>query len=358
MVGDVNGRCARGDRVEGACKAEVEDLHGAVGRDLDVRGFQIAMHDALFVRCGQRVHNLQRNGACLVDRDGASRNTVFERRAFDQLHHERPPVAGLFDSVEMRDVRVVERREHFGFALESREALWIARDVWRKDLERDFALQLRIAGAVHLAHSTSAEHAGDLKRADACAGGERHAGAIVVHSPRYLAGQFPEATAGTLARAKLEVSVTGHNRRHLARQVSSAVVSASGDQGESSSRTFKLCRAGHFHEGPKIDEILRALDVVTRQNLERDQVRGRRDAYGQAPQHFNQFRVGDQLRFDPRRCKEQIDNRGSWVGGQCQPDCRHSTGRFLLDDSDVEVAPPAQGADEGFGVCIVLHRHR
>ena len=39
----------RAGRVHRLGEAEVEDLHGAVGADLDVRGFEIAVDDPLFV---------------------------------------------------------------------------------------------------------------------------------------------------------------------------------------------------------------------------------------------------------------------------------------------------------------------
>jgi hypothetical protein len=57
----------------------------------------------------------------------------------------------------MRDVGMIQRREDFRFALESREPFAIVGDVGGQDLDRDFALQLRVARAIHLAHSPGAE---------------------------------------------------------------------------------------------------------------------------------------------------------------------------------------------------------
>ena len=48
---------------------EIQYLHDAVGRDLDVRGFEIAMDDALLMRRLQRLGDLLRDGQRFVDRN-------------------------------------------------------------------------------------------------------------------------------------------------------------------------------------------------------------------------------------------------------------------------------------------------
>ena len=50
-------------------QTEVEHLHRAVGADLDVRGLEIAVNDALLVRRFERVGNLPRDRERLVDRE-------------------------------------------------------------------------------------------------------------------------------------------------------------------------------------------------------------------------------------------------------------------------------------------------
>ena len=52
-------------------ETEVEHLHRAVGAHFDVRGLQIAVNDALFVRGFERLGDLLRDGQCLVERDRA-----------------------------------------------------------------------------------------------------------------------------------------------------------------------------------------------------------------------------------------------------------------------------------------------
>jgi hypothetical protein len=67
-------------------------------------------------------------------------------------------------------VWVVERREHSRFALETGEAIRIAGEGVRQDLQRDLAIQLGIARAVHLAHAAGPEGGENLVRAEAGAG--------------------------------------------------------------------------------------------------------------------------------------------------------------------------------------------
>ena len=79
------------------------------------------MNDAVFV-CGfQGFGNLRRDRDCLPDRESAAVNALLKRWPFDELHHESRDAFALFEAVNLRDVRVIQRRERFGFALEPRQ---------------------------------------------------------------------------------------------------------------------------------------------------------------------------------------------------------------------------------------------
>ena len=69
-----------------------------------------------------------------------------------------PPA--FFQAVDAGDVRMVQRREHFGFALEASEPVVVGGDRWRQDFDGDLALQLRVGRAIDLAH-TSGANGGD-----------------------------------------------------------------------------------------------------------------------------------------------------------------------------------------------------
>ena len=65
------------------------------------------------------------------------------------------------------NVRVVQGREDFGFALKAREPFGVGRDVQGQHLHRHLALQLRVGGAIHLPHPALAHLGGDRIRAEA-----------------------------------------------------------------------------------------------------------------------------------------------------------------------------------------------
>ena len=155
-------------------QAEVEDLHGPVRRELDVGRFQIAVDDAFVMRRFERIGHLPGSGQRLIEGKRTAPNPCREVLALDQLHHERADLARLFESMNVRDVCVIEGRQRFGFAFEAREPIGIGRESLRQDLQRDVAIEVRIAGAIHLAHGAGAEWSEDRVGAESRPGSERH----------------------------------------------------------------------------------------------------------------------------------------------------------------------------------------
>ncbi len=158
----------------GLGQTEVQHLDDAVGRDLDVGGLEIAVHDPAFVRGVERIGDLARDIHGLRDRDATGREALCERRSFDQLENERADASRLFETVNSADVLVVERREKLCFTSEPGDALGVAGELRRKDLDRDIPIQPGVARAIDLAHATLAEGADDLVRAELLAGREGH----------------------------------------------------------------------------------------------------------------------------------------------------------------------------------------
>ena len=66
----------------------------------------------------------------------------------------------------------VELRDRARFAIEALAELRIGRERVRQDLDRDRAIEPRVARPVDLAHAAGAEGRDDLVRAEARAGGE------------------------------------------------------------------------------------------------------------------------------------------------------------------------------------------
>jgi hypothetical protein len=69
---------------------------------------------------------------------------------------------------------MVQRGQNLGFALEPGEALRVLSQLARKHLDRYFAVELRILGAVHFAHSARADRRKDLEGAESIARPQRH----------------------------------------------------------------------------------------------------------------------------------------------------------------------------------------
>ena len=57
----------------------------------------------------------------------------------------------------MPDVRVIQRREHLRFAPETRQPIGVRGEQLGEDLDRDVAIQLRVARTIDLAHAAGAE---------------------------------------------------------------------------------------------------------------------------------------------------------------------------------------------------------
>ena len=83
------------------------------------------MDDALFVRGLDGLDDLSRDADRLLDRNGALANALRERRTFNQFHDQRVDTAGFLETVDLRDVRVIQSGECLGFALEPGDALRI-----------------------------------------------------------------------------------------------------------------------------------------------------------------------------------------------------------------------------------------
>jgi len=74
-------------------------------------------------------------------------------------------------AVDLRDARVVERGQRPRLALESLSPVRVAGEGIGQDFQRNVTIQLRIAGAIHLAHSASTDFRGDFVWTAAHAGG-------------------------------------------------------------------------------------------------------------------------------------------------------------------------------------------
>ena len=96
----------------------------------------------------------------------------------------------FFQAVDVRDVRMVQRREDFRFALESRQPLGIAGHRRRQHLDGDAALQIGVGRPIDLAHAARADLGGDFIRTEAGADCEGHVGrtGVIIRGMRGFGG--------------------------------------------------------------------------------------------------------------------------------------------------------------------------
>ena len=151
-----------------------------VDADLDVGGFEVAMDDAAFVRHLQRLGHLQGYRQGPVERHRTVFQQLCQILALGQLHDEQLLAVGFLDLVDTGDVRMIERRQNLGLTLEPGQALRIARHRLRQHLDRHFATQLGVLGAIHLTHAAFAQLGGDTEVREGLADHDRRR---IVHGP-------------------------------------------------------------------------------------------------------------------------------------------------------------------------------
>ena len=124
------------------------------------------MDDALLVGLLETLGDLLRDGESLVDGNRPSLQALREVLALDELHGDEVHRGAVgegrgFETVEVSDVRVIERGEEPGLALEAREPLGIGGEGLGQELDRHVAAELRVGGAIDLAHPARADRGGD-----------------------------------------------------------------------------------------------------------------------------------------------------------------------------------------------------
>jgi hypothetical protein len=117
--------------------------------------------------------DLFRDRQHLVDWDSLTREALREVFTLDELHHKRPDTTGFFKAVKVRNIRVIQRGEPFGFSLKSGEAIVIMDERCGQDFQRDITIQLRVARVADLSHAIRAEAGDDLIRSESRAGDKR-----------------------------------------------------------------------------------------------------------------------------------------------------------------------------------------
>jgi hypothetical protein len=122
--------------MEGLRQSEVQHLDLAVGRDVDVGGLQVPMHDTLLMRGFQRFGDLGAAAQRFSDLQRSGSQPAREGFAGNQLQHQVADTAGFLQTMNGADVGMIQRRQHAGFVFESGQPLWIFTKGFRQDLNR------------------------------------------------------------------------------------------------------------------------------------------------------------------------------------------------------------------------------
>ena len=142
--------------------AEIEHLDRAASRHEQVRGLDVAMHDALRVSGVERIGQLRAELEHFVERQPAARDAILQRLPVEQLHHHELLAALRADVVEGADVRVIEARDHLRFALEALVRVGVGVGLVGQELDRHLAAEARVFRFVDDAHAAGAEPRQDL----------------------------------------------------------------------------------------------------------------------------------------------------------------------------------------------------
>ena len=140
-------------------------------------------------------------------RNCATADALRQVLPLDEFHHQCGEISCLLEAVDRPDVRMVEGREHFGFALEACEAIGIAGHRGGQHLDRHRTLQIAVGRAIDLAHSAGADLLSDCVDAEAGARSEGQTpGSIEDRScnPPSFAQAVPSYAAGDEAAFVME----------------------------------------------------------------------------------------------------------------------------------------------------------
>src|SRR5687768_9033124 len=91
--------------------------------------------------------NLARDRKGFVEWERPASETVGERFALDEFHHQRAVRARVLDAVDLRDVWMVQRRQRLRFASEPRNTIDVGCKRFGQDLDGDVTIEADVARA-------------------------------------------------------------------------------------------------------------------------------------------------------------------------------------------------------------------
>ena len=125
--------------------------------DEDIRWLDVAVHDALFVRCFESLGDVYRDFEHAIDRKRAFLKQLFQRFAIQELHRDEGTATFFGDLVDGANVGMVQRGSCACFTPKALENRAIVGEAIRQELKRDEAPKKRVLCFVDHAHATAAD---------------------------------------------------------------------------------------------------------------------------------------------------------------------------------------------------------
>ena len=159
--------------IHSLCQPKIHELRARL-RQHDVARLQIAMHDSTAMRRLQARRDLSSITQDLIQRQRPTPQTLGQRLAFQQLHHEIAHAILRAHVMQLANVRMIQRRDGARLTFEALSCISLVGHVSRKNLDGNAAVEPGIAGAIHFAHAARSKRPENLVRPKPCAGRQPH----------------------------------------------------------------------------------------------------------------------------------------------------------------------------------------
>jgi hypothetical protein len=115
------------------------------------------MNDAVAVRAIEGIGDLGRIAQDFIARQRSTRESRGQRFAFEELHDEEGEAILFAKVVEDADMRMVQRPDDAGFAIEALAELRVGGEFGGQDLDGDLPVESSIDGPVDVAHASGGD---------------------------------------------------------------------------------------------------------------------------------------------------------------------------------------------------------
>jgi len=143
--------------------AEVRDLHPAARVEQDILRLDVAVQDAFVMGELERLTNLRHQHHGLLRGEPARLHRLAQVHAVNELHQQKEEPARLAEVIDRDDIRVVEPGQNPGLAVEAFGECGIGGQRLRQELERNQAVEPRLAGLEDDAHAALADDFQDFE---------------------------------------------------------------------------------------------------------------------------------------------------------------------------------------------------